>query len=124
MSGDRDNPDQTFVCQSDPRNDCLVPASRPDEQVFSDLHVYYHGAGSETTYTGSIDIGDFRGSSGSNQMQTNMTVKKNESITNQSFIGIVTSSPGGYELTFDMVAVVADTGKKQPIRERVPVPVK
>jgi hypothetical protein len=57
MSGDRDNPDQEFVCQSDPRNDCVLPVSRPDTQVFSDVHFYYHGAGAETKYTGSIDIG-------------------------------------------------------------------
>jgi len=51
MSGDRDNPDQEFVCQSDPRNDCVVPVSRPDAQVFADVHFYYHGAGAETKYT-------------------------------------------------------------------------
>ena len=62
MSGDRDNPDQEFVCQSEPRTECVMPVSRPDAQVFSDVHFYYHGAGAETKYTGSIDVGFFQGS--------------------------------------------------------------
>src|SRR5258705_12210054 len=62
MSGDGDNPDRDFVCQSDPRSDCVLPVSRPDGQIFSDVHFYYHAAGAETKYTGSIGIGFFRGS--------------------------------------------------------------
>jgi hypothetical protein len=38
MSGDRDNPDREFVCQSDPRSDCVTEASRADAQAFSDVH--------------------------------------------------------------------------------------
>jgi hypothetical protein len=124
MSGDRDNPDQEFVCQSDPRNDCVVPASRPDAQVFSDVHVYYHSAGAETKYTGSIVIGFFQGSPASHTTQANVVVKKNESIVNQSVTGIVTSTPGTYTLSFALVATLTDTGKSQPIREQVPVVVK
>ena len=59
MSGDRDNPDREFVCQSEPRTECVVPVSRPDARVFSDVHIYYHGAGAETKYTGSIQVGFF-----------------------------------------------------------------
>ena len=123
MSGDSDNPDREFVCQSNPRNDCVVPVSTPNEQVFSDVHFYYHGAGAETKYTGSIDVGFFQGSPASHKVQPNVTVKKNEAITNQSVMGIVTSTPGTYELAFDLVAVT-DTGKSQPIRERVTAVVK
>jgi hypothetical protein len=124
MSGDRDNPDQDFVCQSDPRNDCVVPASRPDAQVFSDAHFYYHGAGSETKYEGPINIGHFQGSPESYITQTKITVKKGESITKQSVTGIVTSMPGTYAIAFSLVATVADTGKTQPIRDSVPIVVK
>src|SRR5262245_40373578 len=93
MSGDRDNPDQDFVCQSNQPGECVVPASRPDAQVFSHFHVYFHRAGSETKYTGSIQTGYFQGSPASQRMQTDTTVK-NESIVNHSVIGIVTSTPG------------------------------
>ena len=93
MSGDRDNPDQDFVCQSNPRNECVIPASRPDAQVFSHVHFYYHGAGAETRYTGSIDIGFFQGAAESHRIQANMIVKKTESIMNQSVSSIVTATP-------------------------------
>jgi len=124
MSGDRDNPDQEFVCQSDPRTDCVVPASRPDAQVFSDVHFYYHSAGAETKYTGSIDVGFFQGSPESRKIQANTTVPKTESITNHSVTGIVTAMPGSYPVTFALVANVAGTGQSQTIREQVPVAVR
>ena len=124
MSGDRDNPDQEFVCQSDPRNDCLVPVSRPDAQVFSDVHFYYHGAGAETKYTGSINIGFFQGSRESHEIQANTIVKKTERIMNSSVTGIVSSTPGTYAVTFALVATSTDTGKSQPIRQQASVVVK
>ena len=52
MSGDRDNPDRDFICQSNPRTACEMSASRPGEQVFAHLYVYYHPAAIETLYTG------------------------------------------------------------------------
>jgi hypothetical protein len=123
MSGDRDNPDQEFVCQSDPRTDCVIPPSRPDAQVFSDVHFYYHGAGAETKYTGSIDVGFFQGAPESRKIQANTTVAKNESIMNHSVTGIVTAMPGSYPVTFALVADVSGGGS-QPIRQEVPVAVK
>jgi hypothetical protein len=124
MSGDGDNPDQEFVCQSDPRNDCVVPASRPDARVFADVHFYYHGTGAETKYTGSIDIGFFQGSTAAHTTQTNMTVPKNETIMNQSVTGIVTSTPGTHALTLAVVGTVTGSGANQPFREQVQVVVK
>ena len=123
MSGDRDNPDQEFVCQSDPRNDCVMPVSRPDAPVFSDVHFYYHGAGAETKYTGSIDVGFFQGSAESRKIQANTTVQKTGSIMNHSVTGIVTATPGSYPVTFALVADVTGAGSL-PIREEVPVAVK
>ena len=124
MSGDRDNPDQEFVCQSDPRNDCVVPASRPEAQVFADVHFYYHGAGAETKYAGTIDIGFFQGSTAAHTTQTSVTVAKNESIRNQSVAGIVTSTPGTYAIAFALVGTVTGSGANQPFREQVQVVVK
>lgn len=124
MSGDRDNPDQDFVCQSDPRNDCVVPASRPDAQVFSDVHFYFHGAGPDTKYTGTIQVGFFRDANDSHAVQTNITVKKNESITNQSVTNIVTATPGTYVMKIELTATSAQTGQSQPIREEVPIVVR
>jgi hypothetical protein len=124
MSGDSDNPDQNFVCQSEPRSDCVVPLSRPEAQVFSDVHVYYHGAGAATKYVGSMQIGFFRGSAESHNIQTSITVQKTDSISNQSVTGIVTDTPGNYAIAFSLVATSTDTGKSVPIRDQVPVVVK
>lgn len=124
MSGDSDNPDREFVCQSNPRTECVLPVSKPDEQVFSDVHFYYHGAGAETKYTGTIDIGFFQGSPSSHTLQVSTSVKKTESIMPHSVTGIVTSTPGTHALTFAVDATVTETGKGQPIRERVSTVVK
>jgi hypothetical protein len=106
MSGDRDNPDQEFVCQSDPRNDCVVPVSRPDAPIFSDVHIYCHGAGMDTRYTGSIQIGLFRGSPESHNIQTSVAVQKTDAVT------------------FDLVAIATGTGEEPADSRAGPVVVK
>jgi hypothetical protein len=123
MHGDSDNPDREFACQSTPRNDCVLPASTQQDQVFSHVYLYYHGVGAETTYAGSAQIGFFRGASASGAGRTNITVKKNESITNQSTTGIVTNTPGTYALSIAFDATV-DKGTSQPVREEVSVVVR
>lgn len=123
MSGDRDNPDADFVCQSDPANDCTVQASRPGAQVFSDVHVYYHGVGGETKYAGSFDVGFFEGEPASHRIQTAITVHKNESITNQSVTGIVTSTPGTYAIQFALTATLTG-GQTRSIDNQISVVVK
>jgi hypothetical protein len=124
MSGDRENPDRDFVCQSDSPGRCVVPVSRPDEQVFSDVHVYYHGADTDIKYVGAIRIGFFRRSSDTEQIQTNLTVKKGEPIGNQSVVGIVTDVPGSYEIAFNLSAESVPPGNNREIRQRLPIVVK
>ena len=124
MHGDRDNPDREFACQSDARAGCVVPASRADGQVFSHVYLYYHGAGGETKYAGSVQIGFFQGAAESRDMKTNITVKKNESITNQSVTGIVTNNAGTYALTLALEATIGTNGTSQPVLDTVNVIVK
>jgi hypothetical protein len=119
MYGDRDNADREFACQSGPPAECVIPASRPNAQVFSDVHLYYHGAGGETRYTGTVNVGYFQGFGGSHQVPTAITVKKNESITNQSVMGIVTAAPGAYTVTASATATIAESGATYPIRETI-----
>lgn len=124
MHGDRDNADREFACQSNPRSECVMPASAPDAQAFSHVYVYYHGAGADTKYTGSFQLGFLQGAPEAKAFQANITVKKGESITNQSVTGIVTSTPGTYAVTFDLVATQTGAGQSQPIRESISVIVK
>jgi hypothetical protein len=124
MYGDRDNADREFACQSDTRTECVLPASKPDAQVFSDIHFYFHGAGAETRYEGTINIGYLQGAPDSHTSRTNITVQKNGSITNSSTTGIVTSTPGTYAVTISQTATVKDTRKTQAIQESIAVVVK
>jgi hypothetical protein len=41
-----------------------------------------------------------------------------------SVLDVVTSTPGTYDVTFDVVATSVENGRRQPIRDRVPVVVK
>lgn len=123
MYGDRDNADAEFACQSGPPADCAIPASRPGTQVFSDLHLYYHGAGGETRYEGTTSIGHM-GTDQPYTSQTNVTVKKNESIANNSVIGIVRSAPGSYDITISLMATLTDTRKTTPIQQTIRVTLK
>ncbi len=124
MHGDLSNPDREFACQSEPRTECVVPASRPNDKVLSEIHIYYHGAGAETKYEGSVQVGFFDGSAAAHALKTNMVVRKTERIGNQSVSDIVTSKPGRYSVDFDLAATVTDTKKTQAIREKIIVVVK
>jgi hypothetical protein len=124
MYGDRDTPDREFSCQSTPRSDCVVPPSQPDAPVFTDIHFYYHGAGSETRYEGTKTIGYLTGSREAQTTPTGIVVKKDEAITNESVAGIVTSTPGTYAVAVSLTATVVDTGKTQPVNETIRVIVK
>jgi hypothetical protein len=123
MYGDRDNADREFACQSDSGTECVLPASRPDAQVFSDIHVYYHGAGAETRYEGDISFGYLQ-SIGSRASRTNISVKKNESIANHSLTGIVTSTPGAYPVTWSLTATIVESGLTVPVQQTIQVTVK
>jgi hypothetical protein len=121
MHGDSDNPDREFACQSTPRNDCVLPVSTEAQPVFSHVYLYYHGVGQETTYAGSVQIAFFRGGA-TGGSGTNITVGRNESIANQSTIGIVTSTPGTYALKIAFEATTS-AGTKHQISEEVSVAV-
>ena len=124
MSGDSENPNHDFVCQSNPRGDCVIPPSRPDAKVLSAVYFYYHPATIETKYTGSIQIGFFDGSPASHVLRPNVTVKPRESVGNQSVVGIVSSKPGAYTIAIDVAATPTGSGAKKDIREQVQVVVR
>ena len=118
MSGDADNPDRDFVCQSNPRSDCVVPVDRPDARVLSHVHFYYHPAATETKYTGSIRLGFLNGAS---QINPNVTVKPGGSPGNQSVSNFVSSKPGSYTMAIAVVATSTASGATQEIHEQVSV---
>ena len=121
MSGDQDNPDRDFVCQSSPRSECVVPVDRPGARVLSHLHVYYHPASTETKYTGSIRIGFF---DQPHEINPSITVKPGESPGNQSVSDFVSTKPGTYPVSIAVVATPTQAGQAQNIRDQVNVIVK
>ena len=121
MSGDADNSDRDFVCQSNPRSECVIPVDRPDARVLSHVHLYYHPAAAETKYTGSILVGFF---SSAHELKPNLTVKPGDSPGNQSVQSFVASKPGSYTMTIAVVATPLPSGATQEIREQIPVTVR
>jgi len=122
MHGDRDNPDREYGCQSNPRDECVLPASKPNDRAFSDVHFYYHGAAASTTFTGTVSIGFLERSQDASGFTVNSTVEKGGAVNYQGIIGILTSSPGTYDVTIDIVGKAGQ--ETTPIRERFAVTVK
>lgn len=120
MSGDADNPDKDFVCQSNPRSECVVPVDRPDARVLSHVHVYYHAASIETKYTGSVRIGFFKEP---HEINPSIIMKPGESPGNQSVSDFVSSKTGSYTLSIAVVAA-PQTGEARKISDQVSVIVK
>jgi hypothetical protein len=120
MAGTRDDPDQEFVCQSDPRSECAMPASQPNSQAFSRAYFYFFPTMNDTTYAGTIQIGFFEGTA-PHEIKPNITVKRGGPVANTSVLGIVSSMPGPRELR---IALNAQGGATQEIRDTVPVLVK
>ena len=118
MMGDRDNPDREFVCYSESPRDCMIPPSRANDQVFADVHLYYHPATTETKYTGTIQIGFFNSA---HELRPDFTVKPTEAPGNQSVVGIVSDKPGSYPLTIGVEATPTQGGATRKIREQVKV---
>jgi hypothetical protein len=124
MSGDADNPDHDFICQSNPRSECVIQASRADAKTNSAVYFYYHSAAVETRYTGTIQLGFLEGESSSHQLRPDFTVKPKDSVAKQSVVGIVSSTPGTYAMAIDVVAVPTGSDTKQNIQEKVQVVVR
>jgi hypothetical protein len=118
MMGDGDNPDREFVCYSESTADCVMPPSRPNGQVFADVHLYYHPAATETKYTGTVQIGFF---SSPLELRPNFAVKPGASPGNQGVVGIVSEKPGTYPLTIAVEAAPAPAGPSRQIRQQVSV---
>jgi hypothetical protein len=121
MSGDAENPDRDFVCQSNPPSECVVPVDRPDARALAHVHLYYHSSPMEMRYTGSVRIGFFNQP---REINPSITVKAGDRAGNQSVSDFVTSKPGTYPLTIAVVATSAQTGEERNIRDEVSVSVK
>jgi hypothetical protein len=121
MHGDHENPDREFACQSTPRNDCVVPVSAPHSRVFTDVHFYYHGAGTDTAFTGTVTLGFLEGGSASKAFDVKATADRPGTIGRQSITGIVSSSPGTYEVAINVIGTVGGAEQGHTIQETIPV---
>jgi hypothetical protein len=121
MTGDPENPDREFVCQSNPRTECVIPVDRPDQRAMAHVHVYYHGAPTETKYTGAIRIGFFGSPL---EINPNIIVKPGEPAGNQSVSNFVSSTPGTYMMAIAVVATSTAPAQSQNLREQVEVVVR
>ena len=119
MTGDRENPDGHYVCQSEPRTEeCVLAPSRPEQQVFVHVHFYFHPASGDEKYTGTIEL-DFM--QGAQPLRPNASVKAGDKPAQTSVVGLVLSTPGSHQMT---ISLVAQGEQQREIRERVPVEVR
>jgi hypothetical protein len=118
MQGTLLDPDEEFVCQSNPRTPCELTASTPERQVFSDVHLYFHSIGTESRYEGTAEVTFL---SQGRPMQLNEAVKPG-AVGSHSVAGIVTDKPGEYALNIKASATTP-AGPVQVI-DRVPIVVK
>jgi hypothetical protein len=119
MTGDRDNPDHDYICQSEPRTEeCVLPASTPDRQVFAGVHFYFHPADADTKYTGTIELGFIEGG---HPLTPNATVKAGDTPVQTSVMGVVSSTPGSHPMS---IRLAAEGEQPREIKEQVPVEVR
>ncbi|MQA29817.1 MAG: hypothetical protein GEU82_08265 [Luteitalea sp.] len=121
MTGDRENPDQDFVCQSSPREECVLPVSRPDRRVYAHVHLYFHPAAVDLRYTGLVHIGFFENAA---DVKADVSVKAGGAPGNHSVTGIVTAIAGQHAMTIDVLAAPTASESTQEVREQVQVVVK
>ena len=122
MSGDRENPDKDFVCQSNPRTECVIAADRADVRVLAHVHIYYHAAATVTKYTGTIRIGFF--DQPHEVSPKNITVRPGGLPGNESVSDFVTNQPGKYLMTIAVIATSIPDEHIQNIAEQVDVTVR
>jgi hypothetical protein len=88
--------------------------------VFSDVHLYYHGTGIATKYSGTIRVGFLGGTA---LVKPDVSVIKREEIARESISGVVAMTPGTYQVAIDVTATPKG-GIPTSIRVDVPVVVK
>ena len=119
--GDQDNPDKTSVCKSDPRSECVVPATTPGRQALATVHVYFHPATVETKYSGSVQVGFFEGSPAAHELKIDATVKPGDSPATNTIYAIVKSQQGTHRVNISAVASQVPSGRAANIREQINV---
>lgn len=115
---------ETTVCRSDPRTQCVVPATTESRKVFAMVHFFFHPAATPTRYTGAVQVGFFGGPAESHEMKPDVTVKPKQPAARHSISDFVTTFPGTYQLSVALVATSLPNGRKQTIRDEVTVLVK
>jgi len=126
MYGDRDTPDREFACQSTGPRECSLPATRnSNDPVFSHVHLYFHGAGSSTKYSGTFRVEFFdSGGEAPRDSPVNITVSGEEKIGNHSVTGIVTPTPGRYRVVLRLAASKGSGENTMTINDEIPVEVR
>jgi hypothetical protein len=122
-AGTADDLDQLLVCDSDSRAECVVGASHPERKVFATLHLYLHPASTDTTYTGTVQVGFFGGDQRSLRIDVKQTIKPGEKPRGSTIYDLLPTEAGTYPMEIALTATLA-LGERREIREEVTVVVK
>lgn len=115
------------MCQSDPPNECVLPASTADNQTFATVHLYLNLVKSgETKYSGTMRVVlVFMNGAAVEPHDTKVdsTVSPGDTPTDVSVTGIVTQEPGAYTVTLSLLATPT-TAKSVELRDTIGVTVR
>jgi hypothetical protein len=106
-AGTAEDPEQLTVCESEPRSECIVGASRPDNPFFASVRLYLHAVSVEATYKGVMQVGFFGSDPRSVLVYDRLPAK-----------------PGVYALEVDLVAFLGPSEDERQIRDRADVTVR
>ena len=119
------NGQEQTVCQSDPRDECILPASTSANRTFATVHLYLHPVKSgETKYSGTMRVAFMNGAAAEpHDSKVDSTVSPGDTPTNVSVTGIVTQKPGAYTVALSLLATPA-TAKSLELRDTIGVTVR
>lgn len=114
---------QRVVCQSDPKSECVIPASSQTPKEFAGMSLYLHPTKAPTAYRGSLEVTFFETGTGVYGTPVDRTVEPGDQPVGITVSGVLKQMPGQYVAAIALIAYPSrQTGRE--IREAVNVIVK
>jgi hypothetical protein len=122
-AGTAEDPEQLTVCESEPRSECIVGASRPDNPFFASVRLYLHAVSVEATYKGVMQVGFFGGAE-PHTVEIDAIVQPGSDPRSVLVYDRLPAKPGVYALEVDLVAFLGPSEDERQIRDRADVTVR
>lgn len=114
---------QRVVCRSDPKSECVIPASSQTATQFASMNLYLHPTQVPTAYRGSLEVTFFETATGVYGTPVDRTVEPGASPVGITVSGLVRQKPGQYVAAIGLIAYPSGQTARE-IRDAVNVVVK